>query len=116
MESSRSLLAIDGMMGVAAVWLAIGFAGIAWLRDLRVVARVLFPLSAALSLVLAALALVALPGAPQTAVLAIGLPGDSCRHGDVTAEQVVAAAHRSAHVDSDPNSNIVVPLALYVSV
>ena len=47
---------------------------------------------------------------------AIGLPGDSCRHGDVTAEQVVAAAHRSAHVDSDPNSNIVVPLALYVSV
>ena len=75
MEASRSLLAIDGMMVVVAVWLVIGAAGIIWLRNFRVVARVLFPVSAALSLVLAALALMALPGTPQTAVLAIGLPG-----------------------------------------
>jgi formate hydrogenlyase subunit 3/multisubunit Na+/H+ antiporter MnhD subunit len=75
MEASRSLLAIDGMMVVVAVWLFIGVAGIIWLRNFRVVARVLFPVSAALSLVLAALALMALPGTPQTAVLAIGLPG-----------------------------------------
>lgn len=75
MDASRSLLAIDGMMVVMAAWLAIGIAGVFWLRNLKVVAYRLFPVSAALSLVLAALALIALPGTPQTAVLAIGLPG-----------------------------------------
>jgi len=74
MEASRSLLAIDGMMIVATAWFGIGLVGIAALRNLRVVARILFPISAALSLALAALALVALPGTPQTAVLVIGLP------------------------------------------
>jgi hydrogenase-4 component B len=75
MEATLGLLAIDGLMMVVGAWLAIGVAGIAALRNLRVVARVLFPASAALSLVLAALALGALPGTPQTAVLGIGLPG-----------------------------------------
>ena len=68
------LLAIDGAMLVVVAWFAIGLAGIAALHNFRVVGRVLFPLSAALSLALAGFALAALPGAPQTAVLAIGLP------------------------------------------
>ena len=46
---------------------------------------------------------------------ATGLPGDPRRHRDVAAEQVVAAAHRAAHVDPDPHSNTVVPLPLCVS-
>ena len=75
MDSSRALLAIDGILIVLAAWLVIGLAGIAALRSLRVVARLLFPLSAALSLALAGLALAALPGTPETAILAIGLPG-----------------------------------------
>jgi formate hydrogenlyase subunit 3/multisubunit Na+/H+ antiporter MnhD subunit len=68
------LLAIDGAMLVAVAWLAIGLAGLAFLHDVRAVGRVLFPLSAALSLAMAACALAALPAGPQTAVLAIGLP------------------------------------------
>ncbi len=69
-----TLAALDGVLAVVAAWFAIGLAGILALRNFRVVARVLFPLSAALSIALAAVALTALPGAPQTTVLAIGLP------------------------------------------
>ncbi len=69
-----TLVALDAVLAVIAAWFAIGLAGILALRNLRVVARVLFPLSAALSIALAAIALAALPGTPQTAVLAIGLP------------------------------------------
>jgi hydrogenase-4 component B len=69
------LLAIDGILVVVAAWLAIGVAGIAALRNFRIVARILFPLSAALSVALAAFALSALPSTPEVAVLAIGLPG-----------------------------------------
>src|ERR1700733_8336266 len=43
---------------------------------------------------------------------AAGFGGDACRHRAVAAEQVVAAAHRAAHVDADPNSNPVAPLVL----
>ncbi len=68
------LLAIDGVMAVVAAWFSIGLAGIAALHNFRLVGRVLFPLSAVLSIAIAGLALYALPGAPQTAVLAIGLP------------------------------------------
>ena len=67
--------AMDGVLAVVAAWIAIGIVGIAALRKTWVVARVLFPLSAALSIALAAIALSALPGAPQFAVLGIGLPG-----------------------------------------
>ncbi|MCW5591766.1 MAG: hydrogenase 4 subunit B [Burkholderiales bacterium] len=68
------LLAIDAAMAVVVAWFAVGLAGLAALHNFSLVARVLFPLSAALSLALAGTALSALPGAPQTAVLAIGLP------------------------------------------
>ena len=70
-----NLLAIDGVLLVVAGWLSIGIAGIARLRSTRLVAHVLFPLSALLSVALAALGIGALPGTPDVAVLAIGLPG-----------------------------------------
>jgi formate hydrogenlyase subunit 3/multisubunit Na+/H+ antiporter MnhD subunit len=68
------LLAIDGVLIVVAGWLAIGLTGTLKLRDLAFVARVLFPLSALLCVVLAALGIAAVPGTPEVAVLAIGLP------------------------------------------
>ncbi|HEX5128757.1 MAG TPA: hydrogenase 4 subunit B, partial [Usitatibacter sp.] len=68
------LLAIDGVLIVVAGWLAIGLTGILKLRDLTFVARFLFPLSALLCVVLAALGIAAVPGTPEVAVLAIGLP------------------------------------------
>lgn len=71
---SASLLAIDGVLIVVAAWLAIGLAGVAALRNFTIVAGMLFPLSALLSIALAAIGLAALPGAPEVAVLAIGLP------------------------------------------
>ena len=74
MDVPQSLISIDWAMLIVAAWLAIGLAGIAALRDFRVVANVLFPLSAALSIALAGVALAALPAGAQTAVLAIGLP------------------------------------------
>ena len=75
MQALSSLLPIDGAMAICAAWLAIGAAGLAAPRKLGLVARVLFPASAALSLALAAIALTAIPGQAETAVLAIGLPG-----------------------------------------
>ncbi|MGZ5080751.1 MAG: hydrogenase 4 subunit B [Usitatibacter sp.] len=71
---SVPLPAIDGVLVVVAAWLAIGFAGIAALRNFRIVAYVLFPASALLGVALAALGLMALPAPAETAVLAIGLP------------------------------------------
>jgi formate hydrogenlyase subunit 3/multisubunit Na+/H+ antiporter MnhD subunit len=71
---SASLLAIDGVLIVVAAWLAIGLAGVMALRNFAIVAGVLFPLSALLSVALAAIGLAALPGSPEVAVLAIGLP------------------------------------------
>jgi formate hydrogenlyase subunit 3/multisubunit Na+/H+ antiporter MnhD subunit len=70
-----TLLAIDGTLLVVAAWFAIGLVGMAALNNFGFVARVLFPLSAALSVALAGIALSAVPGAPETAILAIGLPG-----------------------------------------
>jgi formate hydrogenlyase subunit 3/multisubunit Na+/H+ antiporter MnhD subunit len=68
------LLTIDGVLIVMAAWLCIGLAGIAALRNFTIVARILFPLSAAVSVALAALGLAGLPDTPQVAILAIGLP------------------------------------------
>jgi formate hydrogenlyase subunit 3/multisubunit Na+/H+ antiporter MnhD subunit len=71
---SASLLAIDGVLIVVAAWLAIGLAGAVALRNFAIVAGMLFPLSALLSIAMAAIGLAALPGSPEVAVLAIGLP------------------------------------------
>jgi hydrogenase-4 component B len=69
-----ALLAIDAAMIVIAAWMAIGIAGIAAMRNFRVVAYVLFPASAILSIALAGIGFAAIAGTPETAVLAIGLP------------------------------------------
>ena len=71
---SVSLLAIDGVLIVVAAWLVIGVAGIVALRSFAIVAGMLFPLSALLSIAMAAIGLAALPGTPEVAVLPIGLP------------------------------------------
>jgi formate hydrogenlyase subunit 3/multisubunit Na+/H+ antiporter MnhD subunit len=68
------LLAIDAAMIVIAAWIAIGLAGVAAIRSFRVVAFILFPASAALSIALAGIGFAALPAAPEVAILAIGLP------------------------------------------
>jgi hydrogenase-4 component B len=71
----NALTALDGALTVVAAWLALGLAGLVAPRSFRFVAHVLFPLSALLSLALAALGLAALPGAAHAMVLPIGLPG-----------------------------------------
>ena len=68
-------IALDWMLAVMLGWLAIGIVGVARLRRLAFVAHVLFPLGGVLGLLLAGAAVAALPDAPQTAVLPIGLPG-----------------------------------------
>ena len=42
---------------------------------------------------------------------AVGLRGHPRRHRDIPAEQVVAAAHRLAHVDAYPDTDAVGPPA-----
>jgi len=61
-------------LAIVVAWLAIGVAGLAAPRSLAWVARTLFPLGAVLGLGLAATALVALFGTPETRILALGLP------------------------------------------
>ncbi len=75
MTSPGDWLAIDWMLAAIATWIGIGAAGLVRPHGFYVVARILFPLGALVSLVLAACALIALLGTPQTAVLPIGLPG-----------------------------------------
>jgi formate hydrogenlyase subunit 3/multisubunit Na+/H+ antiporter MnhD subunit len=67
-------LLIDWMLVVMAAWLLLGVAGVFALRRLDVVSHLLFPIGGLLGLVLAGLALAALMGTPEVAVLPIGLP------------------------------------------
>jgi hydrogenase-4 component B len=69
------LLPIDWILAAVALLLAVGMAGIVRPHSFFVVARVLFPLGAALSLLIAGAALAALFSVPQVAVLPLGLPG-----------------------------------------
>lgn len=62
-------------LGVVAAWVCMGLAGFISPRSTRWVARVIFPLGALGSLVMAAVGLLALFAAPQSLVLPIGLPG-----------------------------------------
>jgi hydrogenase-4 component B len=68
-------LAIDWVLAAIAGWIAIGAAGVLRPHNFFIVARVLFPLGAALALVVAVTAGVALAGGAETAVLPLGLPG-----------------------------------------
>ncbi len=74
LPSITDWLAIDGLLLVIAGWLIVGLAGVFALRRFDLVAQWLFPAGGLLGLALFAVALVALPGRPEVAVLAIGLP------------------------------------------
>src|SRR5574337_608240 len=62
------------MLVVLLAWLLVGVAGVFALRRFALVAQVLFPVGGLLGLALFGLALSALPGTPEVAVLPIGLP------------------------------------------
>src|SRR5688572_30534130 len=64
---------LDACLAAAAAWLALGFAGIAAPRSLRL-AHALFPAGALVGLALAAVALHGLFEAPAARVLPLGLP------------------------------------------
>jgi hydrogenase-4 component B len=64
---------LTAIAAAIAAWLVIGALALARPRSLRAV-RVLFPLGAAVGVLLAGLALAALGNAPETAVLPLGLP------------------------------------------
>jgi formate hydrogenlyase subunit 3/multisubunit Na+/H+ antiporter MnhD subunit len=68
-------LLLDWILVVGATWLLIGAAGVLALHRLALVSHVLFPLGGLVGLLLGALALAALGGFPEVAVLPIGLPG-----------------------------------------
>ncbi|MBK5103499.1 MAG: hydrogenase 4 subunit B [Burkholderiales bacterium] len=66
--------ALQLILGVILLWLALGLAGVFYPRNLHLVSRVLFPAGALGALALAAAALNALGGATQSLVLPLGLP------------------------------------------
>jgi len=75
MTSPAHWLVLDWILAIMVAWLALGIAGVFFLRRLAFVAHVLFPAGALLGLALGALALNALLlGAPEVAVLPVGLP------------------------------------------
>ncbi len=65
---------LDWVLLVVAAWLLIAVAGVLALRRFDVVSRVLFPAGGGLGLVLFGLALGALSGSPEVAILPVGLP------------------------------------------
>jgi formate hydrogenlyase subunit 3/multisubunit Na+/H+ antiporter MnhD subunit len=69
-----SLLPIDFLLIAACAWLAIGLLGLLAPRDTDVISKVLFPLGALVGMLVGVVALGALGGPAQTAVLVIGLP------------------------------------------
>ncbi len=71
----NELLPLDWVLAAVVSWLAIGAAGIVRPASFFIVARVLFPLGAAVSLIVVAAAIAALLSTPDIAVLPLGLPG-----------------------------------------
>ncbi len=69
------LLAIDYLLIAASVWAVLGLAGLVAQRNTRFIAKMLFPLGAVVGLLAGSVALASLGNSPQTAILAIGLPG-----------------------------------------
>jgi hydrogenase-4 component B len=68
------LLSIDLLLIAACAWLVIGLAGLAAPRKFAFISRFLFPAGAAIAFGVGVVALGSLGKAPETAVLAIGLP------------------------------------------
>lgn len=75
MITLEQLLPLDWILTSIILLLTVGAIGIVRPTSLFIVARVLFPLGAALSVLIAVAALIALFSAPQVAVLPLGLPG-----------------------------------------
>ena len=67
-------LPLDWLLVAMAGWLLVGVAGVFALRRFAFVSRVLFPAGGLLGLVMFGVALGALPGTPEIALLPIGLP------------------------------------------
>ena len=67
-------LHLDWILALMAAWLVVGAFGVAALRRFALVSRVLFPLGGLIGLALFVVALGALPGSPEVALLPIGLP------------------------------------------
>ncbi len=67
-------LRLDWVLLIVVGWLVVGAAGVVALHRFSVVSHVLFPIGGLLGLILFALALRALLGTPEVAVLPIGLP------------------------------------------
>lgn len=65
---------LDWILVIVAAWLLIGVAGVAALRRLALVARLLFPAGSVFGLALFGVALSAVMAPPEVAVLPIGLP------------------------------------------
>lgn len=74
MPSVTHWLHLDWLLLVMAGWLVVGAAGVAALRRFALVSRLLFPIGGLIGLALFLIALGALPGSPEVAVLPIGLP------------------------------------------
>lgn len=74
MENLTGLLPIDLVGGVVVLWLVLAFAGLLFQRHPQKIAGLIFPAGALGALVLAVTALSALEGAPNVAVLPLGLP------------------------------------------
>lgn len=68
------LISMDYILLALAGWLVIGVSGLFALRRTAFVARVLFPLGAVLGMVIGATGLISAFGAPQVAILPLGLP------------------------------------------
>lgn len=68
------LLPLKVVDSIVVLWIVLGLSGLALQRASHLITRVIFPLSAVLSLVLAAAALWALGSVPNIAVLPLGLP------------------------------------------
>ncbi len=65
---------LDGILCAALGWLLIGFVGILQPRRFVLVSRLLFPLGALIGVLVALLALAAIPASPQVRILPLGLP------------------------------------------
>jgi hydrogenase-4 component B len=68
------LMLLDWILAIALGWLAIGTVGLAFPRRFRLISRVLFPLGAALGILLALLALSGIVSTTQVRTLPLGLP------------------------------------------
>src|SRR6185369_13298335 len=70
-----SLQPLQAALLAIVAWLALGVAGLTVRHNVAVVGHGLFPVSAVVSLVIAAAGLAGLGSTPQTMVLPLGLPG-----------------------------------------